>query len=54
MSFGAYVEYKFMPEDGIIAIKPTNLKYEQASAGLATGGQVALQFLRKGNIPSGQ
>ena len=52
--FGGYAEYKCMPEEGIIATMPSNLTYEQAAAGLATGGQTALQFLRKAKIKRGQ
>ena len=52
-SMGCHAEYKCMPEDGAVALKPANLTYDEAAA-ISFGGTTALNFFRRGKLQSGE
>lgn len=51
--FGAHAEYKCLPEDGAVAVKPPTMSYEEAAT-LAIGAHTALYFLQAGKIQPGK
>jgi NADPH:quinone reductase-like Zn-dependent oxidoreductase len=53
VGFGGYVEYKCLPEDGVLVLKPTALNYGEAAASVG-GGLTALRCLKQANIQPGQ
>lgn len=53
MRFGSYAEYVCIPETNAIAIKPSNMSFEEAAA-VPIGGLNALHFLKKARIRKGE
>jgi 2-desacetyl-2-hydroxyethyl bacteriochlorophyllide A dehydrogenase len=53
MNFGAHAEYVAVPENAVLALKPSNMSYEEAAA-IPFGATASLHFLRIANIQQGQ
>jgi NADPH:quinone reductase-like Zn-dependent oxidoreductase len=50
---GCHAEYKCMPQDGPVALKPANLTHDEAAA-ISFGGTTALDFFRRGKLQRGE
>lgn len=53
ISLGCHAEYKCVPANGAVAIKPSNLTFEQAAA-LSFGGSTMLDFFRRARLRRGE
>ena len=51
--FGGYAEYKCMAEDGVLALKPVNMTFEEAAV-FPSGGITTLGIIKMANVQSGQ
>jgi NADPH:quinone reductase-like Zn-dependent oxidoreductase len=49
---GAYAEFTAISESGVVAIKPENMTFEEAST-IPLGGLEALNFMRQANLQTG-
>jgi NADPH:quinone reductase-like Zn-dependent oxidoreductase len=52
LAFGAYAEYRCLPENDIIALMPSNMSFDEAAA-VPIGGLTAIRFLRQAGTKAG-
>ncbi|MBD3196679.1 MAG: zinc-binding dehydrogenase [Candidatus Lokiarchaeota archaeon] len=52
-NIGTYAEYKCIPQDSVIAIKPENMTYEEATT-IPVGGLEAYHYIRQAEIQQGR
>ena len=51
--FGGYADYKCMAEDGVLALKPANMTFEEAAV-IPAGGITTLGIIKMADIQPGQ
>ncbi|MBK8502879.1 MAG: NAD(P)-dependent alcohol dehydrogenase [Saprospiraceae bacterium] len=52
LRFGGYAEYTVLPVNDLIAIKPSNMTFEEAAT-VPVGGLTALRFLKQADLKKG-